>query len=309
KDPDARDIELYETILSGDLLGNDGPDFKNNEENSYHVVRGNAIDETAVLDGFAITAGNADGPGDQGGGGGMFNTTSASPTVANCVFVANSANFGGGGMYNRDHSSPLVTGCAFIENTTLLVGGAGMYKPSIVPRPEAVPPPPAVEPPPAKEAVFEQKGAPERTPPPSPTQAPSPGAIPQPPDPGSGGTQGGAPGSGGGFGGGQGVTIGSGTGQGTMDSWYVRQVEQRVGQNWLKTSLGQLSRTVHTVISFEISSNGSLENIQIEQRSGIRSVDLAAERAVRASGPLPPLPFEFRQRRVKFVAHFEYPPR
>lgn len=188
-------------------------------------------------------------------------------------------------------------------------GGAGMYKPSIVPRPEAVPPPPAVEPPPVKEAVFEQKGAPKRTPPPSPTQAPSPGAIPQPPDPGSGGTQGGAPGSGGGFGGGQGVTIGSGTGQGTMDSWYVRQVEQRVGQNWLKTSLGQLSRTVHTVISFEISSNGSIENIQIEQRSGIRSVDLAAERAVRASGPLPPLPFEFRQRRVKFVAHFEYPPR
>lgn len=94
-----------------------------------------------------------------------------------------------------------------------------------------------------------------------------------------------------------------------MDSWYVRQVEQRVGQNWLKTSLGQLSRTVHTVISFEISSNGSIENIQIEQKSGIRSVDLAAERAVRASGPLPPLPFEFRQRRVKFVAHFEYPPR
>ena len=32
--PDERDIELYETILSGDLLGDDGPDFENNEENS-----------------------------------------------------------------------------------------------------------------------------------------------------------------------------------------------------------------------------------------------------------------------------------
>ena len=57
KDPDARDIELYETILSGDLLGNDALDFKNNDENSFHVVQGNAIDETAVLDGFRITSG------------------------------------------------------------------------------------------------------------------------------------------------------------------------------------------------------------------------------------------------------------
>ncbi len=188
-------------------------------------------------------------------------------------------------------------------------GGTGMYKPSIVPRPEAVAPPPAEESEPASEEVFEQKGTPRRNSPPPRNQTPSPGAIPQPPGPGSGGASAANPGSGGGFGGGQGVTIGSGTGQGAMDSWYVRQVEQRVGQNWLKTSLGQLERTVQTVISFEINPNGNIEGIQIEQRSGIRSVDLAAERAVRASGPLPPLPFEFRQRRVKFVAHFEYPPR
>ena len=188
-------------------------------------------------------------------------------------------------------------------------GGTGMYKPSIVPRPEAAPPEPVEEPPPVSEEVFEQKGTPQRTPPPSPAQTPSPGAIPQPPEPGSGGASGANPGSGGGFGGGQGVSIGAGTGQGAMDSWYVRQVEQRVGQNWLKTSLGQLERSVQTVISFEIQSNGNIENVEIQQRSGIRSVDLAAERAVRASGPLPPLPFEFRQQTVKFVAHFEYPPR
>ncbi len=29
-DPDARDVDLYETILSGDLLGNDEPNFGNN---------------------------------------------------------------------------------------------------------------------------------------------------------------------------------------------------------------------------------------------------------------------------------------
>ncbi|MEE2840285.1 MAG: energy transducer TonB [Acidobacteriota bacterium] len=188
-------------------------------------------------------------------------------------------------------------------------GGTGMYKPAIVSRPEAVPPSPVEEPASISKETFAQRGTPKRTPPPSQPPTPSPGAIPQEPEPGSGGASGANPGSGGGFGGGQGVTIGSGTGQGAMDSWYVRQVEQRVGQNWLKTSLGQLERPVQTVISFEINRNGNIESIQIEQRSGIRSVDLAAERAIQASGPLPPLPFEFRQQKVKFVAHFEYPPK
>ncbi len=39
-DPDARDVGLYESILSGDLSGNDAADFVNNDENSYNVVTG-----------------------------------------------------------------------------------------------------------------------------------------------------------------------------------------------------------------------------------------------------------------------------
>ena len=104
------------------------------------------------------------------------------------------------------------------------------------------------------------------------------------------------------------MTIGTGTGEGVMDSWYVRQVEQRSGRNWLKTSLGQLANPVRTVISFEIRADGRIDNIQIEHRSGIGSIDLAAERAVRASDPLSPLPYELRNRTVKFTAYFEYPP-
>jgi hypothetical protein len=57
--PDAWDIDVYETLLSGDLLGNDGPDFANNGENSYHVVTGSGTNVTAVLDGLTITGGNA----------------------------------------------------------------------------------------------------------------------------------------------------------------------------------------------------------------------------------------------------------
>jgi hypothetical protein len=123
-DPNERDIELYETILTGDLNGDDGPDFANNGDNSYHVVIGSGTDVTAVLDGFTITAGNANGVPEDGTnvGGGMFNDPCGSPTVNNCT-ISKNWGFFGGGMYNRD-SSPTFTNCTFSGNSAGIVGGA-----------------------------------------------------------------------------------------------------------------------------------------------------------------------------------------
>ena len=121
-DPNARDIEVYETVLSGDLFGNDGPNFANNGENSWHVVTGSGTDSTAVLDGFTITAGNANAdtwPDNRGGG--MYNE-SGSPTVSNCTFSGNSGEVGGG-MYNLENSSPTLTNCTFSGNSVEFYGG------------------------------------------------------------------------------------------------------------------------------------------------------------------------------------------
>jgi hypothetical protein len=60
-DPNNRDVQVYETILSGDLNDNDGVGFANNLENSCHVVTGYGTDATAVLDGFAVYGGHASG--------------------------------------------------------------------------------------------------------------------------------------------------------------------------------------------------------------------------------------------------------
>ena len=131
-DPDARDIELHETILSGDLDENDAvvssprdlPGEATREENSYHVATGSGTDETAVLDGFTIVGGNAH---DRNGtlnmydhrifGGGLYNY-SGSPTVTECTFRANSADHSGGGICNRQGSHPAVTRCKFTANGT-----------------------------------------------------------------------------------------------------------------------------------------------------------------------------------------------
>jgi parallel beta-helix repeat protein len=114
-----------QTILTGDLLGDDGPDFANNAENSYHVVTGSGTDASALLDGFTVTAGNADGASPHNLGGGMF-SSNGSPTVNNCTFTGNTA-FQGGGMNNYDHCSPTVTACTFTGNAAVAGGGMNNY--------------------------------------------------------------------------------------------------------------------------------------------------------------------------------------
>ncbi|MEW6357792.1 MAG: choice-of-anchor Q domain-containing protein [Planctomycetota bacterium] len=109
------------TILSGDLNGDD-VGFTNNTENSYHVVTAKTV--TAMLDGFTISGGNANGGFAADLGGGMYNSYSAVVTVANCTFTWNSASVTGGGMYNYLVSaSATVTDCLFIGNRTNGSGG------------------------------------------------------------------------------------------------------------------------------------------------------------------------------------------
>ncbi|MGB2988149.1 MAG: right-handed parallel beta-helix repeat-containing protein [Phycisphaerae bacterium] len=110
------------TILSGDLYDNDhsGGD---NSENAYHVVTGINSAPTAILDGFAIIAGNANGvlPDMLGGG---FVSIKGNPTIVNCRFLGNSALFGGG-MANS-FGNPTLTSCVFSGNTATIAGG-GMF--------------------------------------------------------------------------------------------------------------------------------------------------------------------------------------
>ncbi|GAB4031824.1 hypothetical protein GCM10028774_10670 [Spirosoma jeollabukense] len=118
------------TVLSGNL-GAVGTDA----DNAYHVIRNPAgLTNTAVLDGFVITGGNADGSADdQTKGGGMINVNT-SPTVTSCVFQRNIAysgeSGGGGGMYNKN-SNPSVTSCSFQGNTAY--NGGGMFNQGSVP--------------------------------------------------------------------------------------------------------------------------------------------------------------------------------
>jgi hypothetical protein len=127
--PEVRDLDLYESILSGDLGGDDQPDWVNRDDNSYHVVVANTVDDTAVLDGFTITAGNANGSTLDFIGGGML-SLSSSPTLTHCAFSGNQASWAGGGMFNGD-GSPTLTNCAFMGNLAETIGGGGILNANV----------------------------------------------------------------------------------------------------------------------------------------------------------------------------------
>jgi hypothetical protein len=121
---EQRNFQINVTILSGDI-GSVG----NSNDNSYHVVVGSNSDNSAVLDGFTVTGGNANRDDliltDMSRGGGMYNSL-GSPTVANVIFNENNAIFGGG-MYNYGDQYvdyiPVVTNVIFSNNTAVEGGG------------------------------------------------------------------------------------------------------------------------------------------------------------------------------------------
>ncbi len=121
-DPNARDVERYPSVLTGDLRGNDvdlwGPGSPLYEslraDNSLHVVASMKTDATALLDGFIIESAVDSGLYNQGG----------SPQITNCVFRKCTAQVYRGGGLTCDGGQPLLSNCLFEENSTKSTGGA-----------------------------------------------------------------------------------------------------------------------------------------------------------------------------------------
>jgi hypothetical protein len=133
KSLDGRDWQENNTILSGDLNGDD-QGIKNKSDNSYHVVIGNSTDSTAILDGFIISGGNANAESWPDDGGGGMSNHNGSPMIKNCTFVGNAAFADGGGMRNWGDTNPQIRNCVFTENKAIQEGGGMMNGPGSAPQ-------------------------------------------------------------------------------------------------------------------------------------------------------------------------------
>ncbi len=121
---DQRDFTANPTVVTGDLLGNDNGSANLND-NSYHLFIGSGANATAILDGFTLRAGNANGASasNYDKGGALIILNSGSPTIRNCVFTANRCTFGGGAVYIFTAAATFED-CRFDSNVGGSFGGA-----------------------------------------------------------------------------------------------------------------------------------------------------------------------------------------
>jgi Chlamydia polymorphic membrane protein (Chlamydia_PMP) repeat len=122
--PDLRDLSANPTILSGDLAADDLPAASSSwSENSLHVLTVRQLMGRTELDGLVITAGYADGSGQQGDGAGMLNSESGDIVVMDSVFKSNRAMRNGGAVRNVANQASFIR-CTFEGNSAASDGGA-----------------------------------------------------------------------------------------------------------------------------------------------------------------------------------------
>jgi len=117
---------------------------------------------------------------------------------------------------------------------------------------------------------------------------------------------------------GSGTGPGTGTGSGFGDGWgdggpggnfpyayYIDTLKNKVSSSWYNSlaSPGLRGKFV-AVIYFKIMRNGRVDEVKLEQASGISALDLSAQRAVRDASPFPPLPYDFPYSYLG--VHFEF---
>ncbi len=105
-----------------------------------------------------------------------------------------------------------------------------------------------------------------------------------------------------------GLSFTGGTGDfGSRFGWYVDAVRRKVSENWLKYEVDPRVDTARRVyITFDITRSGQPENIQVEQSSGVPSLDLSAVRTLQRIDTFGPLPPEYSGRYVAVEFWFDY---
>jgi len=103
-----------------------------------------------------------------------------------------------------------------------------------------------------------------------------------------------------------GLSFGSGD-FGARYAWYVDAVRRKVSDNWHKYEIDpNISNARRVYITFEILRNGDATNIEVEQSSGVPSLDYSATRALQRIDTFGPLPPGYNGNKVSVEFWFDY---
>jgi protein TonB len=94
---------------------------------------------------------------------------------------------------------------------------------------------------------------------------------------------------------------------GSRYAWYVRVVQQKVSENWLKYEVDpRVTDARRVYVTFDIKRDGHPTNVQIEQSSGVPSLDQSAVRALQRIDTFGPLPPDYPENKVSVEFWFDY---
>jgi protein TonB len=104
-----------------------------------------------------------------------------------------------------------------------------------------------------------------------------------------------------------GFNFGGGGDFGSRYGWYVDVVRRKVSENWLKYEVDpNISAARRVFITFDILRNGQPVNVQVEQSSGVPSLDTSAVRALQRIDTFGPLPNDYAANKVSVEFWFDY---
>lgn len=104
-----------------------------------------------------------------------------------------------------------------------------------------------------------------------------------------------------------GMSFGQNGDFGRMFGWYVDVVRRTVSENWLKYEVDpSISAARRVYLTFDILRDGTPANIQIEESSGVPSLDQSAVRALQRIDSFGPLPQQYAGNRVSVEFWFDY---
>ena len=94
---------------------------------------------------------------------------------------------------------------------------------------------------------------------------------------------------------------------GNRYSWYVQIVQRKVSENWLKYEVDpRITQANRVYVTFDIARDGHPTNVQIEQSSGVPSLDISAMRAIQRIDTFGPLPSDYSGSKVSVEFWFDY---
>jgi len=94
---------------------------------------------------------------------------------------------------------------------------------------------------------------------------------------------------------------------GTKYAWYVHVIQQKVSENWMKYEVDSKINTAQRVyITFDIARDGHPGNVQVEQSSGVPSLDISAVRALQRIDTFGPLPPDYSGNKISVEYWFDY---